>query len=95
MDLGYTLLQKTATYQYLTPYVRYGFQVVSFLFQGLLLAGTLFFWLVVKAHVPAVGWTAFGITSVCLVVCSVFWWIQFWTERKKQRCKLGGRSSSG
>lgn len=60
--------------------VRYGFQVVSFLFQGLLLAGTLFFCLVVKAYVPAVGWTAFGITSVCVIACSYFWARQMWTE---------------
>ncbi|KAM0702691.1 hypothetical protein Q7P35_010123 [Cladosporium inversicolor] len=65
--------------------VRYGFQVVSFLFQGLLLAGTLFFCLVLKAYVPAVGWTAFGITSVCLIACFVLWVIQFGTEWKEQR----------
>lgn len=65
-------------------WVRYGFQAVSFLFQGLLLAGTLFFCLVVKAYVPAVGWTAFGITSVCLVVCFIFWIIQFVKECGKQ-----------
>ena len=65
--------------------VRYGFQVVSFLFQGLLLAGTLFFCLVVKAYVPAVGWTAFGITSVCLIACVILWVIQLVTEWKTQR----------
>ena len=64
-------------------WVRYGFQLVSFLFQGLLLAGTLFFCLVVKAYVPAVGWTAFGISLVCLVACSIFWFLQFWTECTK------------
>jgi hypothetical protein len=60
--------------------VRYGFQVVSFLFQGLLLTGTLFFCLVVKAYVPAVGWTAFGITSVCLLACLGLWVGQLRTE---------------
>jgi len=75
--------------------VRFGFQVVSFLFQGLLLTGTLFFCLVVKAYVPAVGWTAFGITSACLLVCFSLWVGQLWTEIKTQRRIGNGRSKSG
>jgi hypothetical protein len=76
-------------------WVRFGFQVVSFLFQGLLLAGTLFFCLVVKAYVPVVGWTAFGITSVCLVACFIFWAIQFCTERRKPHRKSSSQINSG
>lgn len=76
-------------------WVRFGFQVVSFLFQGLLLAGTLFFCLVVKAYVPAVGWTAFGITAVCLVGCVIFWGIQFCIECRKPHRRSSCRTRSG
>lgn len=53
--------------------VRLLLAVVSLLFQLLLLTGTLFFSLVVKAYVPGAGWTAFGITLACLVVSLLFW----------------------
>lgn len=76
-------------------WVRFGFQVVSFLFQGLLLAGTLFFCLVVKAYVPAIGWTAFGITALCLVGCVIFWGIQFCTECRKPHRRSSCRTRSG
>lgn len=75
--------------------VRFGFQFVSFLFQGLLLTGTLFFCLVVRAFVPAVGWTAFGITSGCLVVCFVLWMGQLQTEIRTQRRIANGRTDPG
>ena len=76
-------------------WVRYGFQVVSFLFQGLLLAGTLFFCLVVKAYAPGVGWTAFGITSVCLLVSFGLWLWQLKLEICPQCGKAKGQSGSG
>lgn len=75
--------------------VRFGFQLVSFLFQGLLLTGTLFFCLVVKAYVPAVGWTAFGLTSVCLLVCFGLWLGQLRTEIRTQIRIANNRSRSG
>jgi hypothetical protein len=70
--------------------VRFGFQIVCFLFQGLLLTGTLFFCLVVKAYVPAVGWTAFGITSVCVLVCFRLWVGQLCSEIRTQRRGANG-----
>lgn len=73
--------------------VRFGFQLVSFLFQGLLLTGTLFFCLAVRAFVPAVGWTAFGITLGCLVVCLILWVGQLWTEINTQRRIANGPNS--
>ena len=74
--------------------VRYGFQLVSFLFQGLLLTGTLFFCLVVRAYVPGVGWTAFGITLGCVVVCLSLWVGQLQTEIRTQR-RIANVSKSG
>lgn len=73
--------------------VRFGFQLVSFLFQGLLLTGTLFFCLAVRAFVLAVGWTAFGITLGCLVVCLILWVGQLWTEINTQRRIANGPNS--
>lgn len=69
-------------------YVRYGLALLSFLFQGLLLAGTLFFCLVVKAYVPVVGWVAFGITSVCLLLSLVFWILQLCKEVNERHQKV-------
>jgi hypothetical protein len=53
--------------------IRLLFAIVSLLFQGLLLTGTIFFCLVVKAYVPGAGWTALGITSVFLLLSSLLW----------------------
>jgi hypothetical protein len=59
--------------------------VGSFLFQGLLLSGTCCFCLVLKAYVPAIGWTAFGITVLCAVVCFIFWVLELIFEIPKHR----------
>jgi hypothetical protein len=73
--------------------VRFGLAFGSFFFQGLLLAGTLFFCLVVKAYVPAIGWTAFGITSTCLLLSLYLWVMQLireietQCEERKERAK--------
>jgi len=80
----------TSGYDKKSAWVRYGFQYVSFLFQGLLLAGTLFFCLVVKAYVPAVGWTAFGITSICFIACLIIWVLQLKREGTTQRRVANG-----
>jgi hypothetical protein len=53
--------------------IRLPFAIVSLLFQGLLLTGTIFFCFVVKAHVPGAGWTALGITSVFLLLSLLLW----------------------
>lgn len=74
--------------------VRFGFQLVSFLFQGLLLTGTLFFCLVVRAFAPAVGWTAFGITLGCSLVCLNLWVGQLRTEIGTQRRIADGQRNS-
>jgi hypothetical protein len=48
--------------------VRYGLALASLLFQGLVIAGTMFFCLIVKAYAPVIGLTALGITSIhCLI----------------------------
>jgi hypothetical protein len=70
--------------------VRYGLALGSFLFQGLLLAGTLFFCLVVTAYVPAIGWTVFGITSMCLLLSLYLWIMQLKTEIYTQ-CEERGK----
>jgi hypothetical protein len=53
--------------------VGFGFALGSLLFQGLLLSGTMFFCLVVKAYAPAIGWTAFGITAFCTLISFGIW----------------------
>ena len=53
--------------------VSFGFALGSLLFQGLLLSGTMFFCLVVKAYAPAIGWTAFGITALCTLISFGVW----------------------
>jgi len=96
-SLGLKFLRKPIGVRYNSEdaWVRFGFQVVSFLFQGLLLAGTLFFCLVVKAYAPGVGWTAFGITSVCLLASLYFWLRQLGVEIDTQRRKAEGQPVSG
>jgi hypothetical protein len=71
-------------YDEIDGFVRFMLAFGSFLFQGLLLAGTMFFCLVVKAYVPAVGWTAFGITSVYLLFSLGLWTYQLCTEISTQ-----------
>ena len=76
---GYSLVLKSHGDPISTNYGDGGWSVffllaaVSFLFQGLLLSGTCFFCLVLKAYAPAIGWTAFGITALCALVCLLFW----------------------
>jgi hypothetical protein len=53
--------------------VGFVFALGSLLFQGLLLSGTMFFCLVVKAYAPVIGWTAFGITAVCALMSLGVW----------------------
>jgi hypothetical protein len=82
--------------------VRFLLALGSFLFQGLLLAGTLFFCLVVKAYVPAIGWTVFGITSICLVFSLGLWTYQLCAEistqcreRRKKKQSSEGNNQAG
>lgn len=65
--------------------VRLGFALVSLVFQELLLTGTLFFCLVVKAYVPAVGWPAFGVTALLVLASLVIWLTGFCIEWRSQR----------
>ena len=51
----------------------FGFALGSLLFQGLLLSGTMFFCLIVKAYAPAIGSTAFGITAFCTLISFGIW----------------------
>lgn len=60
--------------------------VISLFFQALWLTGTIFFCLVVKAYVTAVGWTAVGLTVILAIVCAGFWIVQFRREMRSQ-CK--------
>jgi heme exporter protein D len=53
--------------------VGFGLALGTLLFHGLLLSGTMFFCLVVKAYAPAIGWTAFGITALCALICFGVW----------------------
>lgn len=67
------------------------FAIVSLGFQGLLLTGTLFFCLVVKAYVPGAGWTAFGITSAFLLLSLLLWlrgvtW-ELWSQIRLKNAK--------
>jgi len=64
--------------------VGFGFAIGSLLFQGLLLSGTMFFCLVVKAYAPAIGWTAFGITALCTLISLCVWWWELKNEILKQ-----------
>jgi hypothetical protein len=64
--------------------VRLSFALISLLFQELLLTGTLFFCLVVKSYVPAVGWPAFGVTSFLVLLSLVVWLTGFWIECMSQ-----------
>lgn len=64
--------------------VGFGFALGSLLFQGLLLSGTMFFCLVVKAYAPAIGWTAFGITALCTLISLGVWVLELKSEISKQ-----------
>jgi hypothetical protein len=64
--------------------VGFGFALGSLLFQGLLLSGTMFFCLVVKAYAPAIGWTAFGITALCTLISLGVWAWELKNEISKQ-----------
>jgi hypothetical protein len=71
-------------------FVRLMFAVVSLLFQELLLTGTLFFCLVVKAYVPAVGWSAFGVTSALMAASLGAWTFSLCIEFRSQWKKWRG-----
>lgn len=67
------------------------FAWVSLGFQGLLLTGTLFFCLVVKAYVPGAGWAAFGITAAFLLLSLLLWvrqitW-ELWSQLRLKNTK--------
>lgn len=69
--------------------VRFFLAVVSLAFQGLLLAGTMFFCLVVKVYAPATGITAITITGVLMFI-SLFLWVnqllvECWSQCKRRR----------
>jgi uncharacterized membrane protein len=70
-------------------FVRFMLALGFFLFQGLEQTGTLFFCLVVKAYVPAIGWTAFGLTSIFLSFSLGLWIYQLCKEISTQRKKRG------
>lgn len=61
--------------------------LISLLLQEILLTGTLFFCLVVKSYVPAVGWPAFGVTSFLVLVSLIVWSTGFWIECSSQ-CRM-------
>ncbi|KAK5128255.1 hypothetical protein LTR85_002922 [Meristemomyces frigidus] len=69
--------------------LRVVFALLALAFHQLLLIGTLFFCLVVKAYVPAVGWTAFGITLLLDLISIVIWSVQLsiecWSQTKKYK----------
>lgn len=71
----------------------------SFLFQGLLLSGTCFFCLVLKAYAPAIGWTAFAITAFCTLVCFIVWVLELIIEfprhaRRRRQVRQEARRQS-
>lgn len=67
-----------------TFWMRLSFALISLLFQEFLLTGTLFFCLVVKSFVPAVGWSAFGVTSFLVLLSLVIWLTGFCIECRSQ-----------
>jgi hypothetical protein len=77
------------TYDDTDSFVRFMLALGFFLFQGLEQTGTLFFCLVVKAYVPAIGWTAFGLTSIFLSFSLGLWIYQLCKEISTQRKKRG------